>query len=162
VPPRDRDRVVALSLQLAQAHQDLRRQIELLKAGLEQSPPTDVIRTRCLAFCGALTSHHRGEDGGMFTDLLQQRPDLSGAVANLVEDHEMIAAILARVAEIAGQVSGTAGPAPDSIRFELDGLAAIMESHFAYEERAIGAALDDGVSDSGWSDRVFKFRDDPH
>jgi hemerythrin-like domain-containing protein len=138
---RDRDRVVALSLQLAQAHQELRRQIELLKAGLEQPQPTGALLTRCLVFCAALTSHHRGEDGGLFADLLRQRPDQSGTVAKLVEDHEMIASILARVAEIAGQISGSAGSAADSTRLELDGLTAIMESHFAYEERAIGAAL---------------------
>ena len=152
---RDRDRAVALSLQLARAHQELRRQIELLRAGLAQPAPTHDIFARCLAFCTALTSHHQGEDGGMFADLLRQRPDLSGTIAKLVEDHAMIAPIIARVAEIAGHVAGSADAAPESIRRELDGLTAIMESHFAYEERAIGAALDDGVSPSGWADRVF-------
>jgi len=34
-----------------------------------------------------------------------------------------------------------------------------MESHFAYEERAIGAALDGGIPDTGWSGMVFRFRD---
>jgi len=38
-------------------------------------------------------------------------------------------------------------------------LAAIMESHFAYEEREIGAALDGGIPDTGWSGMVFRFRD---
>ena len=159
---RDRDGVVALSLQLAQAHQELRRRIELLKAGFDQPQPARTLRTHCLTFCAALTSHHQGEDGGLFADLLRQRPDLSGTIAKLVEDHEMIASILTRVAEIGDQISRSAGSAPDSIRRELDGLTAIMESHFAYEERAIGAALDGGVSDSGWSDLVFRFRPAPH
>lgn len=161
-PPGTATGVVALSLQLAQAHQELRRRIELLKAGFDQPQPARTLRTHCLAFCAALTSHHQGEDGGLFADLLRQRPDLSGTIAKLVEDHEMIASILARVAEIGGQISGSAGSAPESIRRELDGLTAIMESHFAYEERAIGAALDGGVSDSGWSDLVFRFRPAPH
>jgi len=87
----------------------------------------------------------------MFAELLRQRPDLSGTIAKLVEDHAMIAPMLTRVAEIAGHAAGKA----ESIRRELDGLTAIMESHFAYEERAIGAALDEGVSPSGWADRVF-------
>lgn len=153
---RDRDRVVALSLQLAQAHQQLRRQIELIRAGLEGSPPGG-LSTRCLAFCAALASHHQGEDGGLFHELLRQRPELSGTVAKLVEDHVMIASILERVADLAGQAAGSGGSLPVSVRGELDGLTAIMESHFAYEERAIGAALDDGISDSGWSELVFGF-----
>jgi hypothetical protein len=45
-----------------------------------------------------------------------------------------------------------------AIRRELDGLAAIMESHFGYEERAVSDALDDGVQDTGWSTLVFTFR----
>lgn len=87
---RDRDRVVVLSLQLAQAHQELRRRIDLLKAGLGQRQPADVLLTHCLAFCAALTSHHRGEDNGMFVGLLRERPDLATTVSNLVEDHETI------------------------------------------------------------------------
>lgn len=99
----------------------------------------------------------------MFAELLRRRPDLSPVVANLVEDHEMIASILSRVAEIAQRLPGQPeGSAPDAISLELDGLTAIMESHFAYEERAIGAALDGGVSDDGWSDPVFRFSDGPY
>jgi hypothetical protein len=154
--------VVALSLQLAQAHQQLRQHIDLLKAGLGQPQPAGVLRTHCLAFCAALTAHHRGEDSGMFADLLRHRPDLAATVSNLVEDHEMITSILSRVAEIAARVPGSEGSASEAISLELAGLTAIMESHFAYEERAIGAALDGGMSDTGWSDLVFGFRDGPH
>ena len=33
-----------------------------------------------------------------------------------------------------------------------------MESHFGYEERAIGEALDDGDDDgTDWADTVFRF-----
>jgi len=149
-----------LSLQLAQAHQELRRQINQLKAGLGQHRPDgDVLVAHCLAFCAALTSHHQGEDIGMFAELLRERPDLAGTVANLVQDHEMIASILSRVAELAGHAAGSHGPALEAIGRELDGLAAIMESHFNYEERAISEALDRGTSDTGWSDMVFRFRD---
>jgi hypothetical protein len=141
------DRVLALSLQLAQAHEELLEQIHQLGAG------RGALVTHCLAFCAALTSHHRGEDEGLFAELLRERPDLAGTVAKLVEDHELIASIVARVRELAD------GGSPEAVRGELDGLVAIMESHFDYEERAIGAALDGGVPDTGWSDLVFKFRD---
>ncbi len=159
----DRDRAVALSLQLAQAHQELRRQINRLKTGPEQRrQDNDLLVAHCLAFCAALTSHHQGEDTGMFAELLRQRPDLAGTVANLVEDHEMIASILSRVAELADNAAGSHGPALEEISRELDGLAAIMESHFNYEERALSEALDGGTPDTGWSDMVFRLRNGTH
>jgi hemerythrin-like domain-containing protein len=114
--------------------------------------------THCRAFCAALTSHHRGEDAGMFAELLRERPDLAGTVSKLVEDHEMIASILSRIAELAEYAARSHGPAREAIGRELDGLAAILESHFAYEQRAIGEALDGGVRDTAWSDKVFRFR----
>ena len=104
-----------------------------------------------------MTTHHRGEDTGLFTELHRERPDLAGTLGKLVEDHTMIAAILGRVAELARQAA-EAGPAHHGpIARELDGLTAIMESHFRYEERALGDALDTGVPDTGWSARVFRF-----
>lgn len=156
----DRDRTVAFSLQLAQAHQELRRQINHLQANLgRHRPDDDVLVTHCLAFCAALTTHHQGEDAGMFAELLRERPDLAGTIDKLVQDHEMIASILSRVAELAGDATGSSGPKMQAISRELDGLTAIMESHFNYEERAISKALDSGITDEGWSDMVFRFRD---
>ncbi len=155
----DPDRAVAFSRQLTEAHQHLRGRIQQLRASLGKRHPDDnALVTHCLAFCAALTAHHQGEDRGMFTALLRDRPDLAPAVANLVEDHEMIAAILARVAELAEQALRSDAPELAAIGREFDGLAAIVESHFAYEERAIGAALDGGISDTGWSEAVFEFR----
>jgi hypothetical protein len=153
----DHDRAVAFSLQLAQAHHQLRRQLTLLKADLGKArPDAGRLATHCLAFCSALESHHRGEDTGMFVELLRQRPDLADTVAKLVEDHHLIASILSRVAELADRAAGSSGPALEAVSRELDGLAAIMESHFNYEERAISVALDGGIPDTGWSAMVFK------
>lgn len=75
----------------------------------------------------------------MFSQLLLHRPDLSATVANLVEDHGLIAAILSRVREFADMAAESHGGL-EAIGRELDGLAAIMESHFGYEERAISRA----------------------
>jgi hypothetical protein len=156
VASRDGDRAVALSLQLAQAHHELRRQINGIRTSLgHRRLSDDVLIAHCLAFCAALTSHHQGEDNGMFAQLLRQRPDLAATIANLVEDHGMIASILSRVRELAEAAAGSAGPALEAIGRELDGLAAIMDSHFRYEERTISRALDGGVPDPGWSDMVF-------
>ncbi|MEU6239102.1 hemerythrin domain-containing protein, partial [Kitasatospora sp. NPDC047058] len=88
----DGDRVVALSRQLAQAHQELRRQIGEIRRNIGHGRLNDdAVLTHCLAFCSALTSHHQGEDDGMFSRLLRERPDLAGTVASLVEDHGLIA-----------------------------------------------------------------------
>lgn len=97
----------------------------------------------------------------MFAELLRERPDLATTVAKLVQDHEMIASILSRVAELANYARSH-GWAHEAVGRELDGLAAIMQSHFNYEERVLSDALDAGVPDSGWSDMVFRLRGGVH
>ncbi|MQY10847.1 hypothetical protein SRB5_09600 [Streptomyces sp. RB5] len=152
------ERAVALSLQLAQAHQELRRQINDIRTSVgHRKLSDDVLVTHCLAFCTALTTHHQGEDDGMFAQLLRERPDLTTTVAKLVEDHGMIASILSRVRELADRATESRGPALEAIGRELDGLAAIMESHFSYEERTISEALDDETPGTDWPDQVFRF-----
>ncbi|GIJ46358.1 hypothetical protein Val02_32440 [Virgisporangium aliadipatigenens] len=150
-----RDRAVAFGLQLSQAHRELRNRITRLKADLGRRRSADsVLVTHCLAFCAALTSHHEGEDKGMFDQLLKERPDLERTVANLMEDHQLIEGILRRVAALADRAAESGDL--EAVRRELDGLTAIMDSHFAYEERTISAALDAGITDTGWSERVFQ------
>jgi iron-sulfur cluster repair protein YtfE (RIC family) len=151
------DRAVAFSRQLAQAHQELRRRVTRLQSTLGRTgTDAEALATHCLAFCAALTSHHQGEDDGMFAELARARPDLAGKIGKLVEDHEIIGTILHRVADLAERARGADDAALASLKGELDGLAAIMESHFRFEERAVSAALD-GVSDTGWTRPVFRF-----
>jgi hypothetical protein len=92
----------------------------------------------------------------MFAALIGARPDLAPVIGNLVSDHAAIAALLLRVRALAEQAATAPAVGLAGLRRELDGLAAIAESHFRYEERAISAALDDGVPDTGWSPSVFK------
>ncbi|MFE3501121.1 hemerythrin domain-containing protein [Kitasatospora sp. NPDC059160] len=160
--PYSRGRTAALSLQLSQAHNELRRRLTNLRTGLgRRTLPDDSLGAHCLAFCTALTNHHQGEDQGLFAALVRERPDLAPTVAKLAEDHDLITHILARVRDLAEQAVRAADL--EAVGRELDGLAAIMESHFAYEERAIGAALDAAL-DTGvggredWSGPVLRFR----
>ena len=153
----DRHRAVAFSLQLRRAHQQLRDELARIREALggDEYVVTG-LQVHCLAFCSALATHHRGEDDGMFTQLLDARPDLAPAIGNLIDDHAAIAAILHQIRALVLQQKATPAESLPELRRELDGLVAIVDSHFGYEERAISAALDHGVSDTGWSRPVFK------
>ncbi|MEV6327717.1 hemerythrin domain-containing protein [Streptomyces sp. NPDC051909] len=153
------DRVLALRRELHRAHEELARRIREIRTHIGGRRLTDdVLLTHCLAFCTALTNHHEGEDRGMFAQLLRERPELAPTIDKLVEDHTLITGILARVRTLADTAAGTPDPDLEAIGGELDGLGAIMESHFRYEERAIGAALDGAVPDTDWPGAVFGFQ----
>ncbi|MFF7455608.1 hemerythrin domain-containing protein [Kitasatospora sp. NPDC008115] len=157
----DGDRAVALSIQLSRVHRDLRRRIDGLRSAPGPHRPDDeTLAVHCLAFCQALTDHHQGEDEGLFAQLVRERPALAPTVAKLVEDHGLISSILARVRELALGADGSPGAEHDPVRQELvrrelDGLAAIMDSHFRYEERVLGEALDATTPADDWPSRVF-------
>jgi hypothetical protein len=70
----------------------------------------------------------------------------------------MIAGILASVGDLAREAAGAAPGRRDVIGREFGSLAAITESHFGYEERATGSAIDGGIQDAGWTTAVFEFR----
>ena len=151
------------SLQLRRAHQQLKDELTRIREapGGDERAVTG-LQVHCLAFCSALATHHRGEDDGMFTQLLDARPDLAPAIRNLIDDHTAIAAILHQIRALALLGKATPAESLPELRRELDGLAAIVESHFGYEERVIGAALDRGVPDTGWSRPVFRPREPQH
>lgn len=163
VATNDGQRAVAFGRQLRQAHQHLRDQLTRIRGELGQNDHMETgLQAHCLASCSALTTHHVGEDDGMFRELLDARPDLAPAIQNLIDDHAAIAAILLQVRTLATQAKTTPAQNLPGLRRELDGLAAIAESHFAYEERAISAALDNDVIDTGWSRPVFRPTDPQH
>jgi hypothetical protein len=71
---------------------------------------------------------------------LPRTPPAASVPPRDCRDHLWISGILARVEELAGELaaSGTS----TRLAGELDGLAAIAESHFSFEERRITAGLD--------------------
>jgi hypothetical protein len=152
----DGDRAAAFSLQLRRAHQELQERLSRIRGQLGQPAVEPAgLQVRCLAFCSALTAHHRGEDEGMFSELLAARPDLAPAIRKLIDDHEAMAGLVRQVQDLAARAVTVPADGLPRLRRELDGLTAITESHFRYEERALGAALDAGVADTGWSVAVF-------
>ena len=86
----------------------------------------------CHGFCAALSGHHASEDAALFPELSARHPGLRPVIAKLAQDHEMIAALLTQFGHAL-----TAAATPDELARHLDGLSAIMESHFSYEERKL-------------------------
>ena len=64
---------------------------------------------------------------------------VSPVIGKLIEDHQLVAAILRQVRELLGPDRPPSPPA--ALLRELDGLTAILESHFSFEERRIAQAL---------------------
>jgi hemerythrin-like domain-containing protein len=134
------DRLAAAGRQLIEIHEWLREQLHGLRAGRAPS-----LAAHCLAFCAAVTRHHTAEDTGAFTQLAEHHPQLRPVIDELTRDHEIIAGLLRRVDELA---RGTGGAEP--IQRELDGLAALLESHFTYEERKLATALNELEAPTLW------------
>jgi hemerythrin-like domain-containing protein len=124
---------MALGRQLIETHAALLDALDLLRDG---ALAPNELATHCVAFCAAVTTHHTGEDATVFPALAARHPELREVLAGLQRDHEMIATILRKASALAADLD-----APGA-RGELDGLAAILESHFAWEERRLAAALD--------------------
>ncbi|MER7420710.1 hemerythrin domain-containing protein [Micromonospora peucetia] len=131
------ERLRAFGNQLIEIHLWLREELARLRDGVGDPGvrPRD-LRTHCLAFCAAVTRHHTGEDAGAFRVLADQVPELAPVLHELEADHHLVAETLRRVEKLVG---GTAPP--DKVRTELDTLAALLETHFVYEEKKLVDAL---------------------
>lgn len=153
------DRLAAFSEQLRQVHQSLRDRLSCLRQEAAEggyraanAVGTDDLLSHCLGFCAAIGSHHLGEDSHLLPALRAASPELAPVIDNLIEDHSLVAGLLGRLRELLSL--GMAASSPDALARELDGLAAILESHFSYEERRIAVALD-GLGPGAWSADVF-------
>jgi hypothetical protein len=151
--------MAALSEQLIQVHQALRQQLASVRqeaAGAGQLGPHTAIGedllSHCLGFCAAIHAHHTGEDSQLLPALRAAAPELAPVIDKLIEDHALVAGIIRQVRELL--TPGRTPPRPDALVRELDGLIAILESHFNYEERRLARALDT-VAPLPWSADVF-------
>lgn len=142
------DRVTAYGRQLIDVHDRLRAELRRLLDAFDDPrpdgarPPRD-LRVHCLAFCSALTRHHDDEQGAVFPALARRFPELRPVLDGMRGDHEAVSAMLRRIEELLDGV----GPDPDPtearrVRGELGGLAALLESHFSWEERRLAEILD--------------------
>lgn len=140
------DRLNAFGDQLIHVHSWLRAELARLRENVDlhlegrAERPRD-LRVHCLAFCSVLERHHTGEDAAAFPALAGQFPELRPVLMELSRDHEQIGEILRRLQDLLDGLGTEDAVRPRDVRAELDGLAALMESHFTYEERKIVAAL---------------------
>lgn len=145
------DRLAAWGQQLVETHDRLRDELDRLLDGLDEtSELTPDLRTHCVAFCSAVGRHHTSEDRTAFPALAAQYPELRDTLDGLARDHHVVAGILRSIDAVL-----TDSDDLSRARREIDGLAAILESHFRWEERAVVAALD-GMTDHGVdAERLF-------
>ncbi|HEY7046929.1 MAG TPA: hemerythrin domain-containing protein [Jatrophihabitantaceae bacterium] len=122
-------RLIAWNRELIAAHERLRAALRLARESLDGEPPARDLLLYCHGFCAALSGHHEREDTGLFPALAARYPALSAVLTNLQQDHRALASLLKQFDE-AMRSSAPLTP-------HLDGLAAIMESHFQYEERQL-------------------------
>jgi len=158
------DRAVALSEQLIHVHRALRQRLAALRqeaadgaghraaGAVADAAAGEDLFTRCLSFCSAIHTHHAAEDSQILPALRAAAPELATVVDNLIDDHALVAGILRRIRELV--TAGRAASGPDALVRELDGLIAILESHFSYEERRIAKALD-ALGPGAWTAEVF-------
>lgn len=135
--PGDTSRLIAWHRELSAAHTRLRAALELAQDSLTdpRAASRDLL-LYCLGFCAALGGHHRSEDTRLFPELAGRHPELDETIAYLQQDHSMIAHLLGGLEKAVRSQAP-----PEEIGRHLEGLAAIMESHFRYEERQLLAVL---------------------
>lgn len=137
---RETARLIAWSSELRQAHGRLREALNVVHASVHgsepQSPGRDLL-LHCRGFCTALDQHHRGEDRALFPAIEAAHPELAPVLRTLSEDHAMIDVLLTA---LSAAMDG--GRAPADLDRHLDGIGAIMENHFAFEERQLLRVLE--------------------
>ncbi|WP_097229551.1 hemerythrin domain-containing protein [Streptomyces zhaozhouensis] len=137
----EKTRLVAWSREMREVHHRLRAALratrEALEDGGDAEPATRELLLFCRGFCTALTRHHRGEDRTLFPAVAAAHPELGDTLRRLEQDHSMIEYLLDGLRKAVD-----AAASPGELDRHLEGIAAIMENHFAYEERRLLTVLD--------------------
>lgn len=122
-------------------HGRLREALEVTRLALADGEPArpaarDLLLF-CHGFCAALTAHHEGEDRDLFPAIVARHPELRDTIDRLRQDHSMIGYLLT------GLSAALARDAPPGeLARHLEGVSAVMESHFRYEERRLLTVLE--------------------
>lgn len=142
---------VDLGQELLRVHGRLRARVSALTSALDTGlEDLDGFGASCLAFCRSLRRHHVGEDEAAFGVIRRHAPELGDALDALTRDHEFLDPLLDRLEAM----TTDAQPIDDrvAVQQELDGIAAVLENHLAYEERVLVAVLDRLPVEAGSAD----------
>ncbi|WP_231954607.1 hemerythrin domain-containing protein [Actinoplanes derwentensis] len=121
-------------------HSRLRKALRLVQQSLDDAESDGAdnalsdLLLYCRGFCAALDGHHRSEDHTLFPAIAAAHPELRPVLRKLEQDHSMIAYL---IGTLENAVRQNVDPRP-----HLDGLGAIMENHFRYEERQLLTVLE--------------------
>ena len=126
----------------ARLQEALRVTREAVDRGESAETPARELLLFCHGFCSALDAHHTGEDRTLFPAIEAAHPDLAPVLRTLQQDHSMIGHLLGGL-----EAAVRSRSSPEVLARHLEGIAAIVESHFRYEERQLltvleGLALD--------------------
>lgn len=137
----EKARLIAWADELRAVHARLREALavtqDAVASGSSAEAASRDLLLFCHGFCTALTGHHEGEDRMLFPALVEAHPGLGDTIRKLMQDHSMISHLIGGLQSVISSGS-TAG----ELSSHLEGIGAIMESHFRYEERELLAALD--------------------
>jgi hemerythrin-like domain-containing protein len=140
-------RLTAFGNQLMEVHVWLRDQLADLRDDVDayfdgRGLPARDLRVHCLSFCSALTRHHTGEDRAAFPAISAEFPKLRKVISDLKTDHNRIDWILQNLQKLLEDLPAEPDPTTAArVRAELEGLSAIMETHFIYEEKKLISVL---------------------
>lgn len=138
---RETTRLVAWSSEMRRVHHRIREALRVTREAVENGGAADQVSRDlllyCHGFCAALDGHHQGEDRTLFPAIEEAHPELAPVLRRLEQDHSMLTHLLG---ELRAALDRSATPKQLDVHFE--GIAALMENHFRYEERQLLTVLE--------------------
>ncbi|MER7559950.1 hemerythrin domain-containing protein [Nocardioides sp. NPDC126508] len=147
----EKTRLIAWADEMRRVHDRLRKALrvtqEAIAAGDRAEPAARDLLLFCHGFCEALTGHHQGEDRELFPAIGAAHPELRDTIRQLEQDHSMIGHLLGGLQSAVDQAATA-----ETLGKHLEGIAAIMESHFRFEERKLLGVLESLALDADVGD----------
>lgn len=135
-------RLPALSAEMREVHRRLRAALDLARESAELEEEADPLLgdplLYCWSFCLALSGHHLAEDRALFPRLIAVNPAIEPVIRQLTQDHHMIDYLINDFRRATARGVST----EEKLR-HLDGIEAVMLTHFRYEEKRLLPLLDD-------------------
>ncbi|MFF1354795.1 nitroreductase/quinone reductase family protein [Streptomyces sp. NPDC058297] len=125
---------------LKAVHDGIRRELGLIRKEIAESGPGlgAQLRVNCLTLCKGLHNHHAGEDAALFPFIGSRHPELGAVLELMREEHERIAALLARLQETVSADDTD----PRRVLPEVERLTDELERHLLHEEEQLIPLLD--------------------